>query len=149
MHFKKYTSSLGNIAVMKPEQIENLLFFSICSAFVNVEGETFACRKGREDIYSSQRGGGRSPAWTGLCQAHQAGGIRGGYPCTPELLPGEGIHYPLVSLQGICAASGHMCPIPGYGFRFSLVLQGCRFYPSYWRNLAFFMIIKVIHNTSQ
>lgn len=39
--------------MMKPEQIDNLLFFSICSAFVNVGGEIFACRKDREDIYWS------------------------------------------------------------------------------------------------
>ena len=53
------------------------MFFSICSAFVIMEGKTLQTsawgRKEKEDIPLRLRGGGRSPAWTAVLQAQEPG----------------------------------------------------------------------------
>ena len=68
---------LGKLQWWSPKKTEDLLFFSICSAFVSMEGKTLQTsawgRKEKEDTPLRLRGGGRCPAWTAVLQAHGAG----------------------------------------------------------------------------
>ena len=120
------------------------MFSPISSAFVNVEGETFANQclweKGEmEETYLRCRGGADTLCGRGY---YGAGGISGGHPCAPVILPGEGGLHSVPAQHLPSGASGAHQPdlsCPCLWLQASPSALGLpAFCPSYRKNFFFF-----------